>query len=130
MDITASVRGTREHSEDRELDADIRRELHRGATFRVSLPPRLEWLLNRIVLERGSIELQLADERRRPGALRAIHRRVNRLQALGYVRTDQGRLFPTVAGIGAVLSPSTQATGMAQPEVLRELRRTELGRAA
>ncbi|WP_353114328.1 hypothetical protein [Microbacterium sp.] len=118
-DDTASARS--------DLDADVEHELRRGEVFAVTLPrsaARMLHVLASSVSEEARTEAPV--RHRHLGGLR--DRRVwTRLSAMRFIRRENDRILPTVAGIGAAYPYLAGLdSGPVSAATLRELRRAEL----
>lgn len=117
------------------IDATVERELRRGATLGMGLPSPMWDVLN-VLVERElrhatvSTEQELLDAAPIFGLFRSarFERRLTWLLRRGLVRRERSILRPTVAGIAAV-RPLSSLPGSQRPapELLRELRRGEIG---
>lgn len=113
-------------------DEDVQYELRRGRAAAAALPARLWAVLNEIVSDPGETEAVLRTSGRNLDLLGPwrMRRAVAGLVSLGYVRREDDRLFPTVAGIGVVRPFMSLSPSSSQFPALREMRRAETAQGA
>ncbi|OZB82043.1 hypothetical protein [Microbacterium sp. 13-71-7] len=113
------------------LDVEVQRELRRGVGRGVDLSAGQWAMLNRIVTDGGVDEGVLLRTDSPFDSFRRIRRRavLGRLVAVGLVRRANGRMTPTVAGVGAIRPLMSLDPGSVLFPRLRVMRQAELASA-